>query len=378
MRVAKPKFSVLYNGKNITADIAKYMLSITYTDKTEGESDEVEIELEDVDALWQNSWYPEKGAKLTVVIETMKCGVFEIDEIEMKGPPDTVTIKGIATSITKSLRTKKSDAHEKKTLKQIAQKVAEKNGLTIDDMQGVPDITFDRITQNKETDLGFLKRISKEHGVVFSVRDNKMTFMSVYDLEKQKVAFTISKLDVSEYSIKDKADGMVKQAHVSSKNMKKNESVSTNLDFEKYKSENPQYTAPAVESQDTYVDHSRAENKQQAESKAKAIMHLSASNQQVGNFGFKGNPRAVGGVNFTLLGFGKLSGKWHIKVSKHTIYKSGGYKTDIECKRLQTPTKSQQFVVKKKKSKSKLIPVINTKQTFFEENVFGKNEFSKF
>jgi phage protein D len=39
MRVAKPIFSVLYNSKNITADISNYMLSITYADKTEGESD---------------------------------------------------------------------------------------------------------------------------------------------------------------------------------------------------------------------------------------------------------------------------------------------------------------------------------------------------
>jgi len=378
MRVPKPKFSVLYNGKNITADIAKYMLSISYTDKTEGESDEIEIELEDVDALWQNSWYPEKGAKLTVVIETMKCGVFEIDEIEMKGPPDTVTIKGIATSITKALRTKKSDAHEKKTLKQIAQKVAEKNGLTIDDMLGVPDFSFDRITQNKETDLGFLKRISKEHGVVFSVRDNKMTFMSVYELEKQKSVFTIDKSDISGYSMKDKADGMVKEAKVASKNMKTNETVTANADFEKYKKDNPAYTAPAVVSQDTYVDSSRSENQQQAESKAKAIMHLSASNQQIGNFSMQGFARAVGGVNFTLTGFGKLSGKWHIKVSKHTIDKSGGYKTDVECKRLQEPKKSQQITTKKKKTKSSLVNVINTKQTFFEENVFGKNEFTKF
>ena len=77
MNVAIPKFTVLYNNKNITADISKHMLSLTYNDKTEGESDEIEIEVEDVDLKWQNSWYPEKGAKLTVTIENLKCGVFE-------------------------------------------------------------------------------------------------------------------------------------------------------------------------------------------------------------------------------------------------------------------------------------------------------------
>ena len=63
------------------------------------------------------------SAKLTVTIEDLKCGVFEIDEINLSGPPDVVTIRGMATGIVNSLRTKKSDAHESKTLKQIAEKV---------------------------------------------------------------------------------------------------------------------------------------------------------------------------------------------------------------------------------------------------------------
>lgn len=378
MRVPQPKFTVLYNGKNITSDISKYMLSLTYTDKTEGESDEIEIEVEDVDALWQNKWYPEKGAKLTVTIDSLKCGVFEIDEIELKGPPDTVSIRGVATGITKSLRTKKSDAHEKKTLRQIAEKVAQRNGLTLQDADSIPDISFDRVSQNQETDLGFLKRVARAHGVVFSVRENVMTFMSIYTLEKQPPAFTISKGDISEYSIKDKADGMVKSAKVKSKNMKANESVETDLAFQQYLAENPDYSSDGVENDDSYVDHSRTENKQQAESKAKAIMHLSASNQQQGNFGFQGRPEAVGGVNLTITGFGKLSGKWHIKQSKHSIDKSTGWKVEIEAKRLQLPTKSQQVTAKKKTRKASLIPVINTRQSLLEEVSFGKNKYQNF
>ena len=99
MQVLETLFSVLYDNKNITSDISKYLLSITYNDKTDGESDDIEIELEDVDALWQNSWYPEKGASLKVTIGDLNCGVFEIDEIEVKGPPSTVNIRGAAVGI---------------------------------------------------------------------------------------------------------------------------------------------------------------------------------------------------------------------------------------------------------------------------------------
>jgi phage protein D len=358
MNVAIPKFTVLYNNKNITADISKHMLSLTYNDKTEGESDEIEIEVEDVDLRWQNGWYPEKGAKLTVTIEDLKCGVFEIDEINLSGPPDVVTIRGMATGIINTLRTKKSDAHEKKTLKQIAEKVASKNSMTI---QGeIPDITFDRITQNQETDLAFLKRVSQDYGVLFAVRENVITFTSIYSLEKRNNSFSIDKTELSRYSIVDKADGMIKTASVKSKNAKKNEPVTANLEFEKYKSEQG-YTSDNPVNQDSGVTHTKAENKQQAEAKAKAIMHLSATNQQEGNLEFQGTTLAIAGNNFQVTGLGKLSGKYHIKSSSHKIDKSTGYTVSVEIKRLNSPTKSEQITKPKKKQQSNNVNVRNFK-----------------
>ncbi len=497
MNVPAPKYSVLYNGKNITEDISKYMLSITYNDKTKGESDEVEIELEDVDSLWQNSWYPEKGASLTVTIQDLKCGVFEIDEIEIKGPPSTVMIRGMATGIKNSLRTKKSDAHENKTIRQIALKVAQNNGLTLIDsslkknttggntidysteiknlesvangiqrasisgvlqiMQMLPsairtlentvaslsekrqetmaneisrsvlniqdtaqfnsagavsqlkaferrlrgyistlksakitvpvntsvtsqlDINIDRVTQNKESDLAFLNRLSNEYGLVFSIRDKNLIFISVYDLDKREASISLKITDLIGYSIKDKADGMIKTASVKSKNAKKNEPVAVNLDFEKYKQDNPEYTSPPVTNSDSYVSSTRTENKQQGEAKAKAIMHTSASNQFTGTIDIEGNTLMCAGNNFQLSGIGILSGKYHIESSSHKIDKSGGYLTSVEVKRLKSPTKSQQSTKKtvKKKQQPNNVFVSNQKsyhpQKEFLENFLNTN-----
>lgn len=352
--VPQTAFSVTYNNKNITADISKYLLSLTYSDKTEGESDEVSIELEDVDNLWQNNWYPEKGANLVVTIGSLKCGTFEIDEIQIQGPPSTVTIRGMATGIRNSLRTRKSDANENKTLKQIAEKIAAKNNLTI--AGDIPDITIRRVTQNKETDVAFLKRISSMYGVIFSVRGTSITFTSIYGLELREASFSVDKTELSQYNIKDKADGMIKEAKVKSKNAKKNEKVEANLDFEKYKQENPGYTAPPTENGNDGVAYPYAENKQQGEAIAKAIMHLSATNQQEGNLTMQFNPLACAGNNFTLTGLGKLSGKYNIKSSSHRIDRSGAI-SEVEIKRLQTPTKSQQITTVKPKQKPKDVPV---------------------
>lgn len=376
MQVNATNFTVLYNNKNITNEISKYMMSLTYSDKVKGESDEVEIELEDVDELWKNNWYPEKGAKLTVTIGTLKCGVFEIDEIEIKGPPDTVTIRGMATGITNTLRTKRSDANENKSLKQIAQKIADRNGFdTFENLPGsISNLIFGRSTQNKETDLAYLKRISNDNGVAFSIKGNKMVFDSIYNLENRKESFTVDKTQITAYSLKDKADGMVKTATVKSKNAKKNASVSTNLEFEQYKLGNPAYTAPPVTNQDAYVSSSRVENTQQAESKAKAIMHTSASNQQTGRIEIPFNPLACAGNNFKVTGIGLLSGKYHITSSSHRIDKSGGAVSELEVKRLRTPAKNEQITKKKKKSQSNNVAVFAMKNV----SVDGINEFSVF
>ena len=353
MRVLPTFFSVLYNNKNITADIAKYMLSISYSDKTDGESDEVQIELEDVDALWQNSWYPEKGAKLTVKIGSLNCGVFEIDEIEIKGPPSVVSIRGMATGIKSSLRSKKSDAHENKTLKQIAQKIATAQKLTI--VGEIPEITLGRVTQNKETDLSFLKRIAGMYGIIFSVRDTKIVFTSVYDLEKRSHSFELDITDISSYSLKDKADApkKTKSIHASAKDNKKIEADKQFADWQKEEG----YKYPDSASEDEETEYSYSENKQQSEHKAKAVMHLASSNQFEGNIDLEFNPLACAGNNFQLNGIGKLSGKYHIKASTHKIDKSGGATTSCEIKRLQTPTKKQQITHKKKKKQNNSVPV---------------------
>jgi phage protein D len=86
-QVPKVKLKVTYNGVDITEDITRYLLSATYVDNDEGESDNIEITVEDVDGLWKNGWYPTKGAKLGFSIGyesddlLVDHGEFEIDEI---------------------------------------------------------------------------------------------------------------------------------------------------------------------------------------------------------------------------------------------------------------------------------------------------------
>ena len=132
MNLVPVAYKIIYNNKDITRDISDHILSISYVDKVQGEADEIEITVEDKDGLWQNDWYPEKKDTLEVFIDDnglqLPCGKFSIDELKLsssRGDGDVVSISGLAASITKKMRTKKNTAHENKTLKQLAQFVAD-------------------------------------------------------------------------------------------------------------------------------------------------------------------------------------------------------------------------------------------------------------
>lgn len=53
---------ITYAGKDISEQISKDLLSLTYTDNTD-ETDDVQIKLSDKDKNWRGPWYPKVAAK---------------------------------------------------------------------------------------------------------------------------------------------------------------------------------------------------------------------------------------------------------------------------------------------------------------------------
>lgn len=91
MKVATPKVIVLYESKDITAHVAPALIELAYTDFMEGESDSVDLALEDAERRWQDAWYPQHGDVVQVQIgyagePLLPCGEFEVDEVELDGP----------------------------------------------------------------------------------------------------------------------------------------------------------------------------------------------------------------------------------------------------------------------------------------------------
>ncbi|MEO6682175.1 MAG: hypothetical protein ABIN48_05060 [Ginsengibacter sp.] len=342
MTVPKVTYEIYYQGTNITGSILPYLISFSYTDKSKGEADELEITLEDSDQLWQNAWYPTKGDKISAKIfdlgKVLDCGTFTVDEIvsSISIDGDILSIKGIGAGINKAIRTKNSYAHENKTLREIANTIAAKHGLKL---QGnIENVRIARETQYREHDLKFLQRLANDYGYTFSIRENLLIFTSVFELENKTEALTINRNEIISSEITDKTSNSFRAVKLSYHNPKEK----TVITFEK-KEDDPAFTGGKV---DTLEIKLRAENKQQAEIKSKVALYNANSLQQEGNATILGNILALAWNNCTLLGRGVFSGNYYIRESSHLVEKDGGYTTSIDIKRTG-------LIEKEKKAKKK-------------------------
>ena len=90
--------------------------------------------IEDHDQRWQSSWYPTLGDELTLALGYRKRGPapvwsFQVDQLELAGPPDTFTMRCLAAFITPAMRTRNSVGYEGQTLLGIGATIAEKYGF---------------------------------------------------------------------------------------------------------------------------------------------------------------------------------------------------------------------------------------------------------
>ncbi|MEX3555330.1 MAG: contractile injection system protein, VgrG/Pvc8 family [Burkholderia gladioli] len=332
-RIPHGTVTVQYQKKDITAAITPYLIDVTYTDRSDGESDSVEITVEDTDRRWQNAWYPTHGDTLTVAIgyagETLlPCGVFEIDEIELDGPPDQVRIKALGAGVKRPVRTRNGRAYENTTLADIAATVARRNKLHLKGK--IETIRITRVTQAFENDLSFLARVAKEYGYQFSVRGADLTFYKRADLKADKVVKTINRTDVSRYRFHDKVHQIYVASTVSwhdphAKRTRKKRVKASSSPLSVY----DHYSA------DELNLNVRAENDTQAHLKAQAALERANDDQTGADLTLVGDTKLAAGVNVQVLGFGKMNGKYHITQSTHRFSRNTGYTTNIELKRVR-------------------------------------------
>jgi uncharacterized protein len=327
--IRHPRWLLTYTGVNITADISRMVTEISYTDKASHSSDELQVTLEDRDRRWQGPWFPTRGDIVTLLIgydgeELLPCGDFQVDELELNGPPDTFHLKCIAAGVTPSIRTPRSAAYESQTLGQIAATVAQRHSMTVTGAPQNINVSFARVTQRHETDLAFLRRLAQAHNYDFSIRGSQLVFYSRTALEAKAPVLQVVRTQIKKFEFKTKTQQVYQAATVSYQNPATKQLISQSAQDS---------TAPTG---DTLNIVTRCETPQQATLKAQAALHDANMLQVTGHLTMEGTTLLVAGNNLSLSGFGTFDGNYHIDESRHRLERGSGYETDVEVRNLQS------------------------------------------
>lgn len=202
--------TITFNGVDISDSMLKYLTSLTYNDYEEGESDEIQIALQDRNGVWVQQWIEdlidssaEGKMKIDVTITrknwtassgdfSLPCGTFELDSIVVDGPPTTVTIKGIALPFSSTIRqTLKSKAWEAISLSGIANEMASENGMTCL-YESSNDPTYSRLEQYYLSDIAFLQQLCEDAGISLKATNNGLVLFDQATYEGVDTVLTLA------------------------------------------------------------------------------------------------------------------------------------------------------------------------------------------
>jgi uncharacterized protein len=326
--VRSPQWVLIYQGINITADISAMVLSVSYTDQLSELSGEVEVVLEDHAHQWQSSWYPSLGDALSLTIgyrgeALLPCGDFQVDQLELSGPPDTFTIRCLAAYITPAMRTRNSIGYEGRTLLGIAGIIAGKYGLSLVSAPDVIDITFERITQKYETDLAFLKRLALEYGYDFTIRGSLLVFYSRSTLEGLPPLQTVTRTDLETFEFRNRTHSTYLSAVVAY-----HDPLTKSLTTQSAAAAAP------IAAGDTLKIVSRCENGQQAALKAQAALHGRDMFFMDAILTMPGAVAMAAGSTIAISDFGEFDGIYIILLARHRLDRAHGYITQTEVTRV--------------------------------------------
>lgn len=323
---------IIYEGVNISKDIAPYLISFTYTDNASDKADDISFSLEDRERHWIDDWMPTKGDKIRASIlvhewdapdktESLPCGTFEVDQITCSGPPNQVTIKAVSTLVSKPMRQEKhTKAWENITLSSIAGDMANKNSLKLF-WDCADDPLLERRDQVEMSDLEFFSGLAKDYGIAVKVTDTQLVCYSKEEYETKTPVAELSFGDkkLINWNFASKATGIYRAVKLQYHDPVKNQTHVTTEQSE----DNAEGTGRTLEL------NQRVDSLADAKKVAKKRLQEANKKEITASLTLMGDLRFVGASNIKIEGFGSFDGNYTIEKATHSVNNSYTTKLDL-------------------------------------------------
>lgn len=353
---------IIFDGADITEDIAPYFRSLSYKDSEEDNSDTLQLDLQDRDSIWLQSWLEKAvGAsaasklKISATITpenwgsgggSLPTGSFELDSVEAAGPPATISISGVSLGYSSPIRqTKKSKAWENYKLSAIAGEIAGNGGLSCV-YESASDPFYEREEQTKESDIKFLSSLCHDAGISLKCSDGQLVLFDQATYEAKPPVLTLRRNNGRILPAAPQAYGAYGKQTDCGEYI--DYRLSTGAAETQYGSCRVSYadaasgqliegraTAEGEDSESGQCLEITAKVKDAGEAQALAEKHLRLHNKfnRTATFTLPGNTALVAGVTVKLEDFGGWSGKYIVKQAEHAVSDSG-YVTTVTLRKV--------------------------------------------
>ena len=329
---------IYFEGVDISKDLSKYLLSLSFTDNEEDETDDISVTIDDREGKWIKDWLnsdkrASKGAEIHVMIvqknpytdgkdKVLDCGVFEVDTVNYTGPPQKLTIKATSIPYKVPLRqTRYNRVWENTTLKNMAQKIARKSRFEFMYLSN-SNLVYKRKEQINMTDIAFLKKMCKQAGISLKVTSKTIVLFDAADYEGKSEVKKIKagKGNIISYSFSTKtADTAYSSCRVLYTDPDTKETIEGI------------YT-PANANADGQVLEikQKVSSVEEAEELAKKFLRDKNKGETTAEFTLVGDVDYVAGITVRVYGYGEFNGKYIVEQANHSI--TGGYKVQIKLR----------------------------------------------
>lgn len=365
--VLKTRLQIYYETTDITREVSADLLSFSYSDKVEDESDELTLTLKDPSGKWAGSWSPTRGDHVEAFLYTedrgsLMTGRMTIDSLTVSGAPRIFELRAVSIPLDNTIRrTAKTRNFETADLKKIAETIAAENSLELlFDSEENP--AYDRVDQRQESDLSFLKRLCDEAGLSVKVSSEKLILFDQASYEKKDPIRTLT-LNVSpilSWSFSSQQSQRYRACTVKWRNVQMKTLASAppegglQIDDSNVQQWWDEYTGQCrkggqkkvteyidytfedetvEESGQVFVLKKRCTSLQEAERLARSKLRQLNLRQTTGRISVVGDPFLVAGAVVLVAGFGSFDGKFFIEQADHS-YGPGGYVTSLQLRRV--------------------------------------------
>lgn len=255
---------------------------------------------------------------------TLDMGTFEIDSVDMSGPPDKVTVKSTSIPYTSKLRMeKKNKAWEKISLKGIGQEIAGKNGLKLM-YEASDNPTYKRKEQVQTSDIKFLQNLCHAAGMALKVTTLTIVIYDAAEYDKKPAVRTFKKGngDIISYKMGTKlTDTAYTSCHVSYTDPDSKETIEYT-----YTPDSKTGTGQTLEVNE------KVNSKTEAIRLAKKRLREKNTQEYTASLKVVGDVLLVAGITVKLKGFQQFDKKYKVTQAKHNLL--DGYTVDLSLKQV--------------------------------------------